>query len=101
MLRHSSSDVHNKDKLAGRICRDLASLVFDHLAYFQSNKSFAVYYDDGQDVVSSALHDALDFVLARNVADYRDAEHHTHRLLQVADHICTVERAAVAYNADS
>ena len=43
------------------------------------------------------FHDALEYVLASNVADYRDADHSARRLLQVADYICTVERAALAY----
>lgn len=59
----------------------------------------AVYYDNGQGVVSAALHDALDFVLAKNVADYRDADYDARRLLQVADYVCTVERIAEDYDA--
>ena len=53
-----------------------------------------------QKVVSTALHDALDYVLARNVADYRDADHLERRLLQVADYICTIERVSDAYSAE-
>lgn len=44
-------------------------------------------------------HDALDFVLAKNVASYRDTEPNARRLLQVADYICTVVRIAGDYNA--
>lgn len=98
-LRYDAADTHSQDELEARIRRDLAALVFDHLGYFQSFDSIAVYYDDGQRAVSAALHDALDFVLARNVADYRDADHGARRLLQAADYICTVERAAMAYDA--
>ena len=98
-LRYDVADTHSQEELEARIRRDLAALVFDHLDYFQSFDSIAVYYDDGQHAVSAALHDALDFVLARNVADYRDADHGARRLLQAADYICTVERAAMAYDA--
>lgn len=59
----------------------------------------AVYYDNGQGAVSAALHDALDFVLAKNVADYRDADPEARRLLQVADYVCTVLRIAEDYDA--
>lgn len=98
MLRYDVANTHNQAELGARIRRDLAAFVFNHLAYFQSFGLIAVYYDDGQKVVSSSLHDALDFVLAKNVAQYRDADHMTRRLLQVADYICTVERAAMAYD---
>ena len=96
-LRYDDRETHSRTELEARIRRDLASLVFDYLDYFQSFDSIAVYYDDGQQAVSVALHDALEYVLASNVADYRDADHSARRLLQVADYICTVERAALAY----
>lgn len=51
---------------------------------------------EGPYPITAALRDALDFVLARNVADYRDADHSTRRLLQVADYICTVERVSIS-----
>ena len=95
------SDVHDGFGLEARIRRDLASVVYDHLAFFQEFDSICVYYDNGQGAVSVALHDALDYVLARNVADYRDADYSARRLLQVADYICTVERASVAYDASA
>lgn len=99
-LKYSSTDTRGREELEAIIRRDLAALVFDHLRYFQSFDSIAVYYDGGQKVVSTALHDALDYVLARNVADYRDADHLERGLLQVADYICTIERVSDAYSAE-
>lgn len=98
-LHYDTAIVHDKGELEARIRRDLASLVFDKLAFFQGFDVIAVYYDNGQGVVSAALHDALDFVLAKNVADYRDADYDARRLLQVADYVCTVERIAEDYDA--
>lgn len=98
-LRYGASDTHGKGELESRIRRDLAAFVYDHLSFFQGFDTISVYYDDGQGAVSAALHDALDFVLAKNVADYRDADYNARRLLQVADYICTVERASIAYDA--
>ena len=83
--------------LEARIRRDLAALIFDHLVYFQQFDSISVYYDDGQKALSIALHDALDFVLAKNVADFREADHSARRLLQMADYICTIERVNIAF----
>ena len=98
-LHYDTATVHDKGELEARIRRDLASLVFDKLSFFQGFDVIAVYYDNGQGVVSAALHDALDFVLAKNVADYRDADYGARRLLQVADYVCTVERIAEDYDA--
>lgn len=71
----------------------------ERLAFFQEFETIAVYYDNGQSAVNIALHDALDYVLAKNVADYRDADPNARRLLQVADYICTIARASDAYDA--
>lgn len=98
-LRYDATIVHDKDELEARIRRDLASLVFERLSFFQAFDVIAVYYDNGQGAVSAALHDALDFVLAKNVADYRDADPEARRLLQVADYVCTVLRIAEDYDA--
>ncbi len=97
-LRYDKHETHDRKELEARIRRDLASLVFEHLDYFQQFASISVYYDDGQKVLSIALHDALEFVLAGNVADYREADHSARRLLQMADYICTVERASIAFD---
>ena len=98
-LQYDTSNVHNRNELEARVRRDLASLVFARLAFFQEFEMIAVYYDNGQSAVSIALHDALDYVLAKNVADYRDADPNARRLLQVADYICTIARVSDAYDA--
>lgn len=63
---------------------------FQRLSCFQAFDSIAAYYNNGRDAVSTALHVALDFVLAKSVADYRHANPNARRLLQVADYVCTV-----------
>lgn len=98
VLSYDRRETHNRKDLESRIRRDLAALIFDNLAYFQRFSSISVYYDDGQKALSIALHDALEFVLARNVADFREANHSMRRLLQMADFICTVERARIAFD---
>lgn len=99
-LRYDGATIHNKSELESRIRRDLASYIFDKLSYFQTFDVIAVYYDNGQGAVSAALHDALDFVLAKNVADYRHADPNARRLLQVADYVCTIQRIAEDYDAE-
>lgn len=97
-LRYDKRETRDRKELEARIRRDLASLVFDHLTYFQQFDSISVYYDDGQKVLSVALHDALEFVLSSNVADFREADHSARRLLQMADYACTIERASIAFD---
>ena len=87
VLRYGVSDARNREELEARIRRDFALFVFDRLPFFQLFDVIAVYYDNGQGAVSIALRDALDFALAKNVADYRDADPSARRLLQVADYI--------------
>ena len=86
VLRYRKNESHDHRELEARIRRDLASLVFDHLSYFQAFDTISVYYDDDQKVLSIALHDALEYVLASNVADYpchpKIAKPAQHRLLR-------------------
>lgn len=98
LLKYETSDIHNSDELESRIRHDLVSFIYDHLVFFQRFDVISVYYDNGQNTISIALHDALDFILAKNVADFRDADHSARRLLQVADYICTIERVNIFYN---
>lgn len=98
-LRYDASTVHTRGQLESRMRRDLASIAFEKLPYFQTFDVIAVYYDNGQGAVSAALHDALDFVLAKNVADHRHADPNARRLLQVADYVCTVLRISEDYDA--
>lgn len=97
-LRYDADIVHGREELESRIRRDLITLIFKRLEFFQTYDVIAVYYDNGQGAVSVALHDALDYALARNVADYRDADPNARRLLQVVDYICTVVRIAEDYD---
>lgn len=98
VLRYDKRETHDRNELEARIRRDLVALTFDHLAFFQRFDSISVYYDDGQKVLSIALHDALEFVLANNVVDFREADHSACRLLQLADYVCTLERASIAFD---
>ena len=49
--------------LGARIRRDIVNLIFDNLSYLQGFDKVKVYYDDGQYVVTKALHDAVEYAL--------------------------------------
>ena len=72
--------------------RDLVLTIFDNLDFFQKFEKVKVYYDNGQSVVTNALHDAV---------IYRDAKPADYRLFQLADYICTLELTALKYQSRS
>lgn len=63
--------------------------MLEHTDYFNSFDRILVYYDNGQNELSSILN-AVFSVLFSNV-EFRKAEPQRYRLLQAADFICTVE----------
>lgn len=79
--------------------RDISNLLFDHLEYFQSFDGVKVHYDNGQDIVRQTLERSIDFVLSKGVVVHRKTSTTDYRLEQVADHLCTIELAAVKYAA--
>ena len=79
------------------IRRDLAILLLDHLDFLQQFDKVKVYYDNGQALVTKALHDAIEYVLSKEAAIYRDATPQRYRLSQVADYLCTIELEAIKY----
>lgn len=72
-LQYDTSNVHNRNELEARIRRDLASLVFARLAFFQEFETIAVYYDNGQSVVNIAIHDAPDLPSEAHGRKYRSS----------------------------
>lgn len=80
-----------------RIRRDLAIFLLDHLEYLQQFDEVEVYYDNGQALVTQALHDAVELALSKEAIVYRDASPARYRFSQVADYICTLELEAIKY----
>lgn len=80
-----------------RIRRDLACFLLENLEYLQRFDNVKVYYDDGQALVTKALHDAIGYALSKEAIVYRDASPQRYRLSQVADYICTLELEAIKY----
>ena len=83
--------------LLSRMKRDLVLALFDGLEYFQGFETVKIYYDNGQEIVTKALHDAIEYALARNAIVYRDATPSDYRFFQVADYLCTLELTALKY----
>ena len=100
LFLHNSLEVADKSRLESALRRDVSSFVFDHLGYFQRFDEIHVYYDGGQRAVRRAVTDALNFALAKNVAEFKKPAYAERRLCQAADYVCCIERAMVAYDED-
>lgn len=59
-----------------------------------------IYYDDGQGMVTDALHAAFEYALNKQAITYRECSPADFRLQQIADFICEIELAAIKYEAN-
>lgn len=98
-IAYKKEEFSGADALLVRMKRDLVNFLFDNLSYFQSFDTVKVYYDNGQPLVTSALHQAVDYAIAKEAIIYREASPINYRLLQVADYACGVELTAIKYKA--
>lgn len=83
--------------LSARMRRDIVDLMFENLGYLQRFEQMKIYYDNGQEVVTKALHDAAEYALANNAVLYRVCPPSQYRLAQVADFICAIELIALKF----
>ena len=78
-------------RFEARFKRDLVVFLTDNLDFLQSFNVVKIYYDNGQQMVTQALHGAIDFVLAKDAVLYRMANAREYHLFQVADYLCAIE----------
>lgn len=96
---YRTSNYATPEKLGSRMERDIASFITNHLEFFQQFDDVKVYYDNGQDIVKSALDNAIECTLSKNAVIRRRTTMTEYRLAQVADYFCTIELAAAKYDA--
>lgn len=94
---YKRSEVMEPELFTARFKRDLVVFLTDNLEYFQAFDRVKIYYDNGQQMVTAALHSALDFILSKEAALYRMANAREYRLSQVADCICTLELTDIKF----
>lgn len=87
----------NPDKLLVCIKRDLVTTLFDNLPYLQRFDKVKIYYDNGQSIVTEAVHKAVSYVLWKDIVIYRLVSPADYRLFQLADYICTLELTSLKY----
>lgn len=79
----------NKIALSGKLARAITALINRHQTFFKNYDKFIVYYDNGQNELSTILN-AVFSVHFLNV-EFRKATPQKYRLLQAADFICSME----------
>lgn len=88
---------NDSDRLATAMKRDVTYALFEKLESLQVFDRVKIYYDNGQGIVTEVIHDAFEYVLAREAIVYKDARPADYRLLQVVDYICTIELTAIKF----
>lgn len=88
---YKRSEVPRPEDFIVRFKRDLVVFLTENLDYFQAFSKVKIYYDNGQQMVTEALHGALDYILSKEAVLYKTADSKEYLLSQVADCICTLE----------
>ena len=91
------SEVEAPELFTARFKRDLVVFLTDNLGYFQAFDQVKIYYDNGQQMVTAALHSAIDFVLSKQAVLYKMADAKDYRLSQVADCVCTIQLTDIKF----
>lgn len=94
---YKSKEFGDAERLQALIKKDLVAFLVDNLSFFQSFDKVKIYYDEGQRAVKNALRGAFSFVLSKEALVFREPDYRSFRLVQVADYLCEIERAAVKY----
>ena len=100
MLSYRKSHFESDEDLFSKMKKDLIILLFDKLETLQAYDIVKIYYDDGQGMVTDALHAAFEYALNKQAIIYRDCSPADFRLQQIADFICEIELAAIKYEAN-
>lgn len=99
LFAYRCSEVSAAETFVARFRRDLAVFFADNLEFFQSYDAIRIYYDDGQGMVTSALHGAIEYMLSRQAVMYRMASQQDYRLAQVADYLCALKLVELKFEA--
>ena len=96
-LAYKKSEFSSDNALTAKMKRDIVNMMFENLDYLQEFDRVKIYYDDGQTIVTNALHDAAEYALATEAIIYKDGDPKSFILAQVADLICMLELTAIKY----
>lgn len=79
------------DSLKIAMFNEISNFIDDNIDYFNAFDEIKIYYDFGQNTITSALH-AFELKFDKKQLVIKYAKQENYRLLQVADFICTLEQ---------
>ncbi|WP_165048998.1 MULTISPECIES: DUF3800 domain-containing protein [unclassified Adlercreutzia] len=95
---HRKNRFRSSAQLMQKLKQELTLFLFDNLDFFQSFDVIKIYYDNGQEEISKALHRAVEYALSKNALIYKDASPRDYRPFQLADFICGIELTALKFD---
>ena len=87
---------HDKVSLSGKLAKAISAAMAAHQEFFHSFDKILVYYDNGQNELSSILNAVFSIIFSH--VEFRKAEPQKYRLLQAADFICTMELLKIKHS---
>lgn len=75
--------------------KKLVEHIQENLTFYQRFDSVKIYYDGGQECVSTALRNAYSQTISKAAFAYKPINASEFCLTQVADYICTIELTAI------
>ena len=87
---YKRKEVGGSTQLATKMKRDIITLLFDNLEFFQSYDKVKIYYDNGQEIVAHALRGAVEYALSKESVLFRKTNAADFMLAQAADMLCAL-----------
>ena len=97
-LAYKRKEVSSAELLREALQKEVIAFLTDNLEILQKFDEVIVFYDGGQEVVTSALHQAMQSVFTKGVVTFCKSSFRSDVLLQVADYFCAIELARIKYS---
>ena len=81
--------LNNKDAISNRLKKDISKFIKNDYQYFLEYDLIKIYYDNGQSELKKLLVEVFESVFSN--VEFRLADTNRHRLMEVADYICTIK----------
>lgn len=81
--------LNNNDAISNRLKKDISKFIKNDYQYFLEYDLIKIYYDNGQSELKKILVEVFESVFSN--VEFRLADKNRHRLMEVADYICTIK----------
>ena len=92
-----TSEYTSSGSLSDYMKKKLVEHIQENLTFYQRFDSVKIYYDGGQECVSTALRNAYGQTISKEAFVYKPINASEFCLAQVSDYICTIELTAIKY----